>query len=155
MGFTKFVDFLHLMAAIIWIGGMIYISFILMPRLKLVGPQERGKLMNAVGKAFSITAWVCIIILILTGLYKTPASLLFDVESRFGTMLLIKHILILIAIIAGLVIVFSVLPRMRKFAPMPGEKPATEFISAQKTLGILSVSNMIIGILIVILLKFV
>ena len=155
MEVMKFMNFFHLIAAIIWIGGMIYINFILMPRLKVIDPQERGKLLNAVGKTFSIWAWSSIVVLILTGLHKTPAGMMFNMTSAYGTMLFIKHILILIAICVGLTIVFGVLPKMRKLAPKPGETPAKEFVSAQKTLGILSLTNMITGIIIVILIKFI
>ena len=155
MGVMKFMNFFHLIGAIIWIGGMIYINFILMPRLKVIDPQERGKLLNAISKPFSIMEWTSIVVLILTGLHKTPAGMMFNMTSTYGTIMFIKHILILIAIFVGLAIAFGALPKMRKLAPKPGEKPLEEFISAQKTLGMLSVTNMVLGIIIVILIKFI
>jgi uncharacterized membrane protein len=100
-------------------------------------------------------AWSSIVVLILTGLHKTPAGMMFNMTSTYGTILFIKHILILIAIFVGLAIAFGTLPKMRKLAPKPGEKPSEEFISAQKTLGMLSVTNMVLEIIIVILIKFI
>lgn len=155
MEVIKFMNFFHLLAAIIWIGGMIFIKFILTLGLSAIEPQERGKLMNAVAKPFSITAWTCIIILILTGLHKTPPGMLFSTLGSYAVILIIKHIVILLAIIIGLMIAFGPVRAMSKFAPKPGEKPPDEFISAQKKLGVLSSINLILGIVIVIMMKFI
>lgn len=111
--------------------------------------------MNAVAKPFSITAWVCIIIMLITGLHKTPPGMLLNMAGSYGLILTLKHIAILLAIVVGLFIAFGPVKAMKKYAPKPGEKPAEEFITAQKTLGLLSSINLVLGILIVILIKFI
>ena len=155
MEFLKFMNFLHTLSAIVWIGGMFYTNLVFIPNLSVILPEERGKLMNAVAKRFSIISWVCIILLVATGLHRTPGAMLFETSSRYGILLMVKHIVILLVIIIGLTITFSAVPKMKKNAPKPGEKPSNDFISAQLTLEKLSITNMILGIVIVILISFV
>jgi uncharacterized membrane protein len=48
------INFLHLMATTVWIGGAIYIHFILFPALKQIDQQQSGKLQGIIAKRFSI-----------------------------------------------------------------------------------------------------
>lgn len=144
-------NFLHLMAAIVWIGGASYFQFILRPLLKQIDPQQAGKLMGLIAKRFSITAWVCILTLLVTGFFKTPSGLWFDFSSEMGQILLAKHLLVTAILGVGLTIGLYVVPRMHKHAPQPGAAPAVEFIKYQKKLGTLATVNLLLGALVVLL----
>ncbi len=60
---------LHLLAAIAWIGGMVFLSVVLVPLLKgqggLVGDRQR--LFHDVGRRFRVLVWVSVAVLVLTG----------------------------------------------------------------------------------------
>ena len=142
------INFVHLLATSIWIGGAFYIHFILLPSLRQIDPQQSGKLQGIIAKRFSLTAWTCIILLLITGYLKTPDGLLFDTSSEMGRILTIKHLLVAAVIIVGLFIAFYVVPNMRKNAPKPGEAPSTQFISYQKKLSSLATTNLILGLLV-------
>jgi uncharacterized membrane protein len=144
----NFIRFLHLLAAFIWVGGAIYLLFILQPALKLIEPRESGKLQGIIAKRFSLTSWTCIMILLITGLLRTPKSMLLDTSSDIGRMLFLKHFLIVLVIIVGLTIALYVVPTMRRNAPKPGEAPSPKFISAQKKLGVLGWINLVLGLFI-------
>lgn len=122
-----FVNFLHLLATAIWIGGAIYIHFILFPALKQIDQQQSGKLQGIIAKRFSIVAWTCLIILLITGYIKTPYNLLLNFSPGFGLTLAIKHILIFGMIVVGLNIPLRIVPNMQRNAPQPGEAPSLEF----------------------------
>jgi len=153
MSLLQFYSILHLLAVVTWIGGMIFVNIVLAPGIADMAPEQRGAVMGRVAKRFSMISMFCIIILLITGYLKTPEGMMFAPASHYGLILLIKHILVLIAIIIGLYISFGVAPILRKNAPKPGEAPSAELISAQKTLGMLSFTNMILGILIVIVIS--
>ncbi|GAB4295601.1 MAG: hypothetical protein Kow0098_18020 [Ignavibacteriaceae bacterium] len=102
MSFAAINNFFHLLATVTWIGGMIYSNLILFPSLAVSSPPERGKIMNAITGRFIVVAWVSVVILIITGLIKTPSELLFNTSSDFGLWLTIKHILILLMIVIGM-----------------------------------------------------
>lgn len=146
MIFQTVVDFLHLLATVSWIGGMIYINVVLMPTLPALGPESRGTLMQAAAKRFAMVSWSSVVVLLLTGLQKTPTGMLFDLSTSYGITLTIKHILVLIMIGGGLFITFVIVPRMTALAPKPQEKPTVGFFKTQKQLQILAVTNMLLGI---------
>jgi uncharacterized membrane protein len=143
------INFLHLLATAVWIGGASYAHLILMPSLKEIDPQQGGKLLGVIAKRFSITAWSAIIILIITGLLKTPREMLFEMSSDTGIILTIKHVLVLSVVVVGLVIALVVVPRMRRSTPGQGEAPSAGFIKYQRRLHNLAATNLISGVLIV------
>jgi uncharacterized membrane protein len=142
------INFVHLLAAVIWIGGAFYILFILQPSLRFIEPQESGKLQGIIAKRFSLTAWTCVVILLTTGYLKTPKSMFFDASSDVGRILILKHCLIIMSIIVGLAIALHVVPTMQKYTPKPGERPSVDFINSQKKLSVLGWINLVLGLLI-------
>lgn len=148
MSFAVINNFLHLLAAVIWIGGMIFANMILFPSHFAIDPPQRGKLLGAVVKRFTIVSWICIVVLVLTGLYKTPTHMLLSPEGNFGLWLTIKHIVIILLILFGIIITFVIGPKIRKLGPQQGEQPSAEFLNAQKQIRILGTTNMILGIIV-------
>lgn len=141
------IDFLHLLAAVTWVGGMIYIELVLTPSLKAIDPPQRGKLLGAVAKRFAFFAWGSIIVLFVTGISEPEFRTFFDLSSR-GVILTVKYVLFLVMILIGLFITFAIVPKMERLAPKPGEKPSPDFPKVQKQLATLAFINMILGILI-------
>jgi uncharacterized membrane protein len=63
-----FVRWLHFTAAVTWIGGMIFFPLVLIPALKIIDPPpKRMELISAVGKRLRVVGWICIGILLFTG----------------------------------------------------------------------------------------
>ena len=144
------LNIIHILSTAIWIGGAFFIHFVLQPSFKYIDPQQSGKLMGIISKRFSITAWICIILLIITGYLKTPQAMLFNFTTDIGIYLAIKHLMIILVVITGLVIGLYVVPNLRKNTPKAGEAPASEFVKYQKYLSNLATFNLILGILIVV-----
>lgn len=141
-------DFLHLLATVTWVGGMIYINLALMPALTAIDPPQRGKLMGAAGKRFAILAWSSVLILIITGYMKIPAGMLFETSTGYGLTLTVKHLAILVMMIVGIYISMVIVPKMGTLAPKGGEPPSPAFIKVQKSLPVLSIANMVLGVLV-------
>lgn len=139
-------NFIHLLTAVIWIGGMIYTNIVFMPSLSVIEPSQRGAILGAVAKRFTIVSWTSILVLLVSGFFKTPGEMLFTTSNSYGLMITIKHIIFLVMIVFGALITFKFAPVLRKGAPGPGEKPSAKFLDAQKKLKILSTTNMILGI---------
>ena len=140
------IDFFHLLATTVWIGGMFYMETVFYPSLAVINPDQAGKLQGMIAKRFTIVAWSCIIILLVTGLLKTPSTLLLDSSSTMGVIMLIKHLLILLIITVGLLITFFIAPRLRMNLPKAGERPTVEFLKYSKILKSLAATNMVMGI---------
>lgn len=147
--FDSFVNFLHLMATALWIGGAAYSHFILIPSLKEIDPQQSGKLQGIIAKRFSILAWGSILTLLVTGFLKTPSDLLFDTTSDMGQILLVKHLLIAVILAVGVTIGAYVVPNLRKHTPAPGQAPTPDFLSFRNRLSRFATINLVLGVLVV------
>ncbi len=144
------INLFHLLATSIWIGGMVYIHFVLLPAVSKIDQGEGGKLQGILAKRFSIIAWSALLTLLITGYLKTPSEMLFNTSTQFGIILTIKHVLIIGVIIVGIMIGAVVVPGLRKYMPKPAEKPTPEFFSFKKKLEVLATTNLTLGILILI-----
>ena len=79
--------------------------------------------MGMIGKRFTFVAWGSVLLLLITGFLKTPEGLLFDTSEAYGMTLLLKHIVVLLMILFGLRIALSLVPKIRREAPQPGQAP--------------------------------
>ena len=150
----EIINFFHLLGTVVWIGGMFYMDLILIPSLSKIDPGESGKLMGIIAKKFTITAWSAMLVLIITGILKTPSDMYFDISDNYGTYLFIKHVLFIGAIIVGLVITLVFVPKLKANTPNPGEKPSEKFMSYTRKIEHLSKTNLILGIFILISASF-
>lgn len=63
-----FLIWLHVLAAVVWIGGMVFLSLILVPVLKREPfVPQRGALMRAAGRRFRFVVWAAVALLMITG----------------------------------------------------------------------------------------
>jgi uncharacterized membrane protein len=60
---------LHILAAVAWIGGMIFNLFVLRPSMAVVEPAHRVKLAQGVLRRFIPLVWLSIAILTITGAF--------------------------------------------------------------------------------------
>jgi uncharacterized membrane protein len=146
MTLANVADFLHLVATVAWIGGMLFMKLVLMPGMEAIDPPQRGRLMGAVAKRFTIVAWSSTAVLLATGFLKTPGEYLLDAATAYGMLLLIKHVAIALMIVVGAVITFGVAPRLRALAPAPGQPPSPALAAAQQRLNALSAINTVLGL---------
>jgi uncharacterized membrane protein len=148
MLFDVVVNFLHSLATVLWIGGMLFMKLVMLPAQEAIDPPQRGRLMGVAATRFTTVAWTSAVILVVTGLLKTPAGRLMDFGSRFGTALAVKHLLIVAMIVIGLVISLGVVPKLKSLAPAPGQPPSEALVRAQGRLDLLSAINTVLGLLV-------
>lgn len=58
---------LHVLAAIVWIGGMLFIALVLVPVVRRLEPAERLRLVQATGLRFRAVGWIALSLLLLSG----------------------------------------------------------------------------------------
>ncbi len=60
---------LHLFAALVWLGGMLFLAIVGAPALRRVEPPSlRQQLFQVLGVRFAWFGWVCLVILVATGI---------------------------------------------------------------------------------------
>lgn len=58
---------IHLLAAFLWVGGMMFLSVVAVPALRHVDPPQRASLFGRVGRQFRWVGWASIALLVATG----------------------------------------------------------------------------------------
>jgi uncharacterized membrane protein len=64
-----FSVFLHLIAAMTWVGGMIFLVVVVVPMLRR-DRERAGALMRDMGRRFRPVGWVALVILVVTGVFN-------------------------------------------------------------------------------------
>lgn len=58
----------HVLAALVWLGGMLFLGLVGAPALRAVEPPRlRQQLFQAIGARFRVVGWTCIAVLVATG----------------------------------------------------------------------------------------
>ncbi|HXC62409.1 MAG TPA: DUF4149 domain-containing protein [Nitrospiria bacterium] len=93
-----FILWIHLSAAVIWIGGMAIVSLVVTPVLaSREASSQSTELLRTIGERFSQVSWICIVALIMTGILNLihlaiPLDVLFT--TRLGKLLIVKWSLV-------------------------------------------------------------
>lgn len=110
---THVLVWVHLVAAVAWIGGMLFLSLIVVPVLKRESfTAERGILFRAIGRRFRLLVWVSVFVLLTTG----PLLLSLRGESLLepvGWSVVLRMKLLLVAVLIGLTAVHDFWPGPR------------------------------------------
>ena len=97
--------FLHLLATVVWIGGIWMILLVILPGAKgaLESAPMVGKLMKGITKRFTPMANLSIFILIVTGIviahYEKNFTGFLDFSNSWNVIMLLKHFLVALMII--------------------------------------------------------
>ncbi len=104
------VDWLHLAAAVIWIGGIHYHAVILAPALRRLEPQARNALVQKVQASFSRIVWISIVLLVLAGGMKATWRGVWPMifHNAYGTVFGVKMIVVLSMIVVAAVFSFGI-----------------------------------------------
>ncbi|HLI08580.1 MAG TPA: FixH family protein [Ktedonobacteraceae bacterium] len=111
------VDWLHLLAAALWVGGLLYLATTYLPILQHLSLQERARSLVTILPYY--TPWVIagIVILAVTGPFSaalhfySPEQLF---STPYGRTLLIKTLLVIGLLVLSAVYIYALLPRLKK-----------------------------------------
>jgi putative copper export protein len=144
--------FLHIISAIFWVGGMLFLSLVIVPfLLALKDPKERSAVYRQIGPKYRTLAWISIIILLITGpvnlyLLGINPAVIFTPDflaTGYGKALLIKLILVFVLVVSSLLHDFWVGPKART---------SRKFSSYARVFGR---TNLILAVLIVLFAVFI
>jgi copper resistance protein D len=85
---------LHMIATVVWIGGIVFMALILTPAIQ--GLPESGRVLGAIGRRFGPLAGLSLIVMIVTGMVQLTASTHYvgflNIANTWAKAILIKHI---------------------------------------------------------------
>ncbi len=115
---------LHILAAVIWIGGMLFLSLVAVPVLRRIdAPLVRRDLFRAMAQRFRRLVWICVAILIPTGIVNVLYYGNTAAGSPYMKALHIKLGLVAFLILMGLLHDFVIGPRASRAMSRDGLPP--------------------------------
>ncbi len=112
---------LHLLAAVAWIGGMVFLSLVLVPVLKREPfAAQRGALIRAAAMRFRLVVWSAIGVLLTTGpLLLLSRGWSLGEPDGWPAVLIVKIVLIAILLMLTLAHDFFIGPRVSRILQIP------------------------------------
>lgn len=144
---TVFALWIHVLAAVVWVGGMLFMGIVVAPASRAVEePSVRTALMSAVGQRFKVVGWICIALLILTGIFNLMSRLA-TASLSFHRALGVKLLLVLAMIALSAVHDFVLGPRL--VAQEKGGASAEAVAPLRRRVISLARLNALLGIIVV------
>lgn len=109
---------IHVFGAIVWVGGMLFLTAVVVPFARSLPPEARVATVAAIGRRFRPLGWAALTMLVGSGLYTMARMGLlgwaFLTGTGYGRLLLVK--IGLVALIVFLVALhdFVLGPRLRR-----------------------------------------
>ena len=67
--FWLFIRWIHVIAAVVWIGGNLILAMVIVPHFRQnLPPVQRIQILTLIGKRFEPIVWLCVLILVFTGI---------------------------------------------------------------------------------------
>ena len=132
--FSLFVLWIHVIAAVIWVGGNLILAMVIVPHFRQsLPPIQRIQLLMQIGKRFEPVVWGCIGVLFFTGIINiffavdltSPTAL----SNAFMRTLIIKILLFFLLTI--LTVLHSMIFAPRLAAAVEGLDPALEELPSE------------------------
>ncbi len=144
----KVALFLHVISAIFWVGGMLFITLVVAPFLRTMpDPRERSKVYQFVGKKYRLLGWIAIIILLVTGPILLHSFYGLSVTGAFSSPVHTTGIGMAVSIKLGLVLLLVISSLVHDFWLGPKARNSPKFSLIAKIFGR---GNLFVALLIVI-----
>jgi putative copper resistance protein D len=126
--------FFHILAAVVWIGGMVFLATVLVPAVRRPEHQRvAASLVQLTGTRFRVVGWACLGVLLLTGALNlaswgiTWADVLSGrvLHGPFGRLLGIKSVLVTAVFLLSAVHDFRIGPRATAVWQASPDSPET------------------------------
>lgn len=135
-----FFRWVHVLAAVTWLGGMLFIALVLVPVARRIGdPALRSELIGQAGRRFRSVAWVALGLLLASGVANLLARPQYLQVPTFQA----KLALVVLALILSILHDFVLGPRANRLPP--------EAATARKRVSVIARVNVLVVLAIVLL----
>ena len=124
--------FVHIVSAIVWVGGAFFLALVVVPVARRLPPADRAALVAAVGSRFRVIGWTCLALLVASGLVNlhyrgvTWGSIASGtlLESTFGRLVAAKLALVVAMMAVSAIHDFVVGPASARAYAVAGADPS-------------------------------
>jgi putative copper resistance protein D len=125
------VYWLHMLATVVWIGGLAALALIVQPAARrALDQQEYAALLAQISRRLQNLGWFSLIVLAATGMVQLSANPhyqgLLVIGNRWAAAILIKHLTIGLMVILTAYLTWGLTPRLNRLAFMQAHGMAAE-----------------------------
>ena len=112
--------FLHIGATVIWIGGILLLTFLVVPELNRALAEQPAlhQLLRRLRKRFTPLGNLALAVLVVTGVLQMSTDPnyegLMSFNNRWSQVLLVKHLLLIVMAASGLILQLAVAPALER-----------------------------------------
>lgn len=141
------LTWIHLLAATILIGGLIFFQYVLNPFMPRASTDHQTRdILRLAGRRFRTIAWVCLITLIVTGAYQMlNESGSARIETTWGVVLMLKLFLFVIAFGLLLIHDFIIDPYAPPTSPSSHSSPSSRANILQKVIIVMTLAILLVA----------
>jgi uncharacterized membrane protein len=149
--------YIHILSAIVWVGGMLFLALVVVPVARRLPPAERAPLLDSLGRRFRAVGWTAIGLLLATGLLNAGyrgvtweaffSGRLF--ASSFGQVLLLKVLLVSLMIVVSAVHDFVLGPASVRVLAASDEASAAQAAALRRQASWLGRLNALLALAVV------
>jgi len=151
-----FSYFLHIVATVVWIGGLCTMALVVWPGLRRVvtDDQNFARVVEAIQARFRPLANLSLIVLVLTGLVQMNANENYqgflNLSNTWAQAIALKHLAVIGMIVIGLMMTFGIQPALRRQALLiaGGVGDDAEALHLRRRMDRLARLDLILGILV-------
>ena len=147
---------LHILAAAVWIGGIVFLSLVLVPVSR--NPDYRSvasSIIQGTGIRFRVVGWICLSVLILSGVFNLYYRGFGFIgffrgllgQGSFGTVLTIKLLLVSIILLISAIHDFLIGPKAMSLWQADPTSP--EALRLRRLASLIGRANLILALLVV------
>jgi uncharacterized membrane protein len=151
-----FSFFLHVVATVVWIGGLVTMALVVWPTLRrtIADSAAFGQVIEAIDKRFRPLANLSLAVLVITGLVQMNASPNYNgflnLSNLWAQAILLKHLSIIGMIAVGMTMNFVIQPALRRNAMLAtaGVSNTSEAAALRTRMDRLARVDLVLGILV-------
>ncbi len=129
----------HVLSAVVWVGGMFFAYVILRPSLSVLEPPQRLALHGAVMKRFFLVVWHAMPLMLISGFW-----MIFGVYGGMAGVRWNVHLMLLLGLVMAALFLVIFFGPWRAFRAAPGPEPLAKL---RNLIGV----NMVLGLITTIL----
>jgi uncharacterized membrane protein len=157
-GMLAAIYWLHMLATVIWIGGLTTLSLIILPaaRKTLTG-SSYSAFLGLVTQRLQWIGWLSLAVLTATGMFQMSANPNYHgvlaISNPWAVAILLKHIVIVIMVAAGVYVTWGLNPALQRISMLQahGKGSPEELAALQKKEEALIQLNLLISVVVLLL----
>ncbi len=148
---------LHMLATVLWIGGLVVLSILVMPAAqKTLEPQAYGSLLANIERRLNPLGWFSILTLLASGMVQMSASPHYDgflsIRSLWAGAILVKHLLFGVMVATSGYITWGLMPLLHRTTLLHSRgKNPQDLAVLQRRFARLVQVNMVLGVIVLLL----